>query len=200
VKPKIRRLTMAKISEAVDDGSSLVVVLAESRFNTDPEGWSSRGDGTLTYSPTDGNPGGCLKAVDRRTGTTYFYVAPNKFLGNKHDADRLEFDIKWVSAGAPYEHERGVEIIGGGVALNYHLGPPPRDVWNHFSIPLGINSSGWYNTTANRPATDDDWAAALASLSTLRIRGEYADRGPETGYLDNVVMYGTAVPVHEAPE
>ncbi len=187
----------------VTSGSNILSkepILAESYFEVDKEGWSMQGDCTLTHSPTEGNPGGCLKAVDAVTGDVFYYLAPAKFLGDKRSAVRLDYDIKWVEPrNLPiFAWDREVELAGGGTLLIYHyqIAAPPRNTWFHYSVPLYASSSTgqrglgvWTNVTKNRPATDEDFKVVLTSLGKLAIRGEFAHGGPEIGYLDNVVMY-----------
>jgi hypothetical protein len=164
-------------------------ILAESYFTSDMEGWGKQGDCTLTHGAKEGNPGGCLKAVDAATGDVFYYVAPDKFRGDKRSATYLEYDIKWVAAPAVpiFDWDREVELEGGGMLLIYHTGPPPRNQWFHCSVPLSA-VTGWTNKTKNRPAAGKDFEVVLASLGKLTIRGEFG-HGAETGYLDNVVMF-----------
>jgi hypothetical protein len=179
--------------------SSNELILAESHFEPDSvgvrlDGWSRQGDCTLTQSPTGGNPGGCLMAVDAATGQVFYYVAPEKFLGDKSSAVRLTYDIKWVaSAGVPvFAWDREVELAGGGMVLIYHPGGPPRNIWVSCVVPFAP-SAHWTNITSRpRPSTEDDFKVVLSSLGKLAIRGEFG-HGPETGYLDNVVMYRAGI-------
>jgi hypothetical protein len=180
-------------------------IMAESHFPLEgarpaTEGWSHQGDCTLSFNPTDGNPGGCLMAVDAISGGVFYYLAPAKFLGAKGGALRLEYDIKWVaSPDLPiFAWDREVEIAGRGIVLIFHPGTPARGKWVHCVVPF--TAAGWKNVTNNRPATDRDFATVLSSLSKLAIRGEFAHGGPEIGYLDNVVMYRKLIGVDEKIE
>jgi len=172
-------------------------ILAESHFEPVPfgtkyDGWGHQGDCTLTLSPTEGNPGACLKAVDAVTGDVFYYRAPKKFLDDKKSAFRLEYDIKWVaSARLPiFPWDRVVEISGSGTVLIYNAAPPTRNEWVHSVVLFQPIAGLWKNVTANRPATVSDFENVLSSLEKLIIRGEFAHGGPETGFLDNVVLYG----------
>jgi alkaline phosphatase D len=189
VKQEIRRIAMALFPR----------ILAESHFKTDKEGWSHVGDCTLTHSPTGGNPGGCLKAVDRGLSVIFYYVAPIKFLGDKQPASRLEYDIKFEAGNLPLIDDWEVKLAGQGTALVYRPGPPPppRNQWFHRLVPLR-RVTGWTNVTKNRPATIQDLKLVLTRLERLAIRGEFVT-GADTGYLDNVVLYSSEVLWDEEP-
>ena len=180
-----QRADMMKESSLTMGGPE--VVIAESHFDSDIEGWTLEGDGTLTFSSTGGNPGGCLKVVDGVHHDTYYYCAPEKFLGHKLGATRLEYDLKWVSSNPIYDSVAELTLARGGTLLRYDASLPPRNIWSHHNVSLSA-TDGWTNVTENRPATARDFEFVLRSLEALKIRGEFAS-GSETGFLDNVVMY-----------
>ncbi len=168
-------------------------ILAASDFKTDKDGWAQVGDGTLSHSPTGGNPDGCLKAEDRELSKIFYYVAPTKFLGDKRPASRLEYDIKFEAGDLPRINDWEVKLYSWGTGLVYRPGPPPppRNQWFHRTVPLR-HVTGWTNITKNRPATIQDLKLVLTKLERLAIRGEFVT-GPEIGYLDNVVLYSSEV-------
>ena len=176
-------------------------ILAESHFKTDKEGWTQSGDCIVTYSPTEGNPGGCLKAVDKELSLVFYYRAPVKFLGDKRPASRLEYDIKFVAdEDLQRINDWEVKLYRPGTALVYRPGPPPppSNQWFHRIVPLK-HVTGWRNLVTNQPATIQELQYVKAKLESLVIRGEFVT-GAETGYLDNVVLYSSEVIVGEEPE
>lgn len=169
----------------------LELPIAESHFDQDIEGWSIVGDGTLTYSATGGHPGGCLKATDQQRNMVYYFRAPEKFLGAKLGATRLDYDIRFVSNGPVFDAEE-IILVRGDTVLRYDTTLPQRNVWVHYSVPLAPGD-GWTNVTRNRPATAHDFEFVLRSLEEIKIRGEFASGG-DVAYLDNVVMYLIKLP------
>lgn len=176
--------TAANEAGAVRPG--LEFPIAESHFDQDIEGWSIIGDGGLAYSATGGHPGGCLKATDFQDDSVYYFVAPEKFLGPKLGATRLDYDIKWVSSFPVFE-DAEIILVRGDTVLRYDTTLPPRNVWVHYSVPLAAGD-GWTNVNENRPATAHDFKFVLSSLEQIKIRGEFG-RGLDFAFLDNVVMY-----------
>ncbi|MBI3960696.1 MAG: hypothetical protein HY328_17945, partial [Chloroflexi bacterium] len=178
-------------------------IIAASYFDTDREGWRVDGDvqagsGIPLYRPAGGNPGGHLKATDDVQGGTWYWVAPDKFLGDLSAAysQTLSFDLRQVSGMANQYNASDVVIRGRTNALIYNTAFNPRQAWTRYTIALR-EGAGWRTIGASDPLTGAVGTAASASeiqsvlgdVTGLLIRGEYED-GPDEGYLDNVVLGG----------
>jgi hypothetical protein len=174
-----------------------------SDFETDTEGWTVTGDAQRTsvkpdYSGQGGNPGGLISAKDDVTGGTFYFVAPEKYLGDKSSSygGHLSFDLKTSSLQAPFK-AYGVMLSGAGytVIATLPYDPEPVNSWRTYVIALDP-SAGWKlvpnisvpaeaDFTQAQQASERELRAVLGALTTLRIRGEY-NTGPDTGSLDNV--------------
>ena len=68
-----------------------VQAFASSTFDNDDEGWTIAGDADPTpeLSGSAGNPGGHICATDQVGGDIWYFIAPQKFLG---DASRVYDD------------------------------------------------------------------------------------------------------------
>ncbi|HWL93734.1 MAG TPA: laminin B domain-containing protein [Phycisphaerae bacterium] len=177
-------------------------ILAESRFNTDTEGWTLvKSAGETPFAPggsvpishvaEGGNPGGYLHQVDPNENRTSYWNAPSKFLGVKSGAygAALAFDMK-------QSHERpslgtlgrDVVIEGAGIILAFALEQPPGMDWTQYNVSL--TETGWHiDSAAGLEATETDMRQVLGSLTAIYIRAEFRS-GDETDDLDNVVLTG----------
>jgi Laminin B (Domain IV) len=176
---------------------------ASSGFDVDADGWTVVGDAQGSnikpdFNGTGGNPDGLISAKDNTVGGTYYFVAPEKYLGDvtvtygKH----LTFDLKTTALNSPFK-AYGVMLAGAGTTIVTFLAydPDPVNTWKSYSIALDP-SAGWKlvpNTgikaesdLSSAPAASErDLRTVLGALNTLRIRGEF-NTGPDTGALDNV--------------
>jgi hypothetical protein len=159
-----------------------------SSFLQNEEGWIVTDDGNLFYSPTGGNPGGYIFAIDRVEGDTFYFQAPARYHGNRSDAygTFLMFDLVWTETAAsePKDIPADVIISGAGLTLTTSLPDPPANTWTSYALALHP-SGGWVREGTTAPATAAEIQSVLGSLQQLRIRGEYR-HGPEQGGLDNV--------------
>ncbi len=170
---------------------------ASSTFDTDADGWSAMGDYTgapVTWLPTGGNPDGNIQIVDAVIGGVTYFVAPAKFLGNQSMSfgQTLSFDLKQHISGGPNPFDAADVILGGGglTLVMSTAENPAFDAWTHYSVSL--MAGDWHvGTLGGAVATDEQIQSALGSLNLLHIRAEY-QTGPDTDYLDNVVL--AAVP------
>lgn len=170
---------------------------ASSPFNSGDEGWTAQGDfsgAPVTWRATGGNPGGHIEIVDAVLGGVTYFVAPVKFLGNQAGAFglTLSFDLQQQISGGPNQFDSpDVQLVGGALTLVYDTTVNPAfNAWTHYSVPL--IGAGWrVGTLTGVAATNANMAAVLGNLSALLIRAEY-QTGPDTGFLDNVVL--AAVP------
>jgi hypothetical protein len=92
-----------------------------STFEADAEGWAVANNGATTQAAlvsAGGNPGGHLCGTDESSGEIWYFVAPQKYLGNASGAftKRLTFDLKQNKF---FYQIRGRDVVlnGGGLAL-----------------------------------------------------------------------------------
>jgi len=154
-----------------------------SMFDSDLDGWTGTGDGTISWQGSGGNPDGYLQAEDPATGGNTDAVAPPKFLGNWslfENTGSLSADLTIISGGAVSEGAM-FQISGPGGAA--HLAwptadGPPHGEWATFKVP--IVESHW-------TVTSGTWDALLPDVQSLLIDMEHIT-GVETTGLDNVVL------------
>lgn len=176
------------------------VVLAESTFDTDNEGWLVGGPtpDPADYFPTGGNPGGFVRGYDASgpTGGRAFwaFIAPTEFLGDLSAAygGTLSFDLRQtVAGGTPFDDD-DVTLIGGGSTLVIDAGANPPRSWTSYSVILD-ETAGWVFDGTAQPPTMAEMQTVLADVTELWIRGEFI-AGDDSADLDNVVLTGTGVP------
>lgn len=134
----------------------------------------------------------------------WFWQAPAKFLGDKSAAygTSLEYDLKQLYAsGTPLTTYPDVILAGAGMVLVTDAGPNPLTTWTHYTVPL-TETSGWRITSLAGPVpTKEQFQAVLASLTALRIRGEFIDGGDKSA-IDNVTLVSvppvTTIPAAKA--
>ncbi len=165
---------------------------ASSTFEGDNEGWMLANNGPLT-APTlmreGGSPAGHLCGRDEGDGDIWYFIAPQKFLGNASAAmgKRLTFDLK---QGNVFNQIRGRDLVlsGGGLAVTWFMRAGPRLDWTPFSVRFDA-TSGWKIDEPSGPgadATEDELRTVLSDLRSLRIRGEFFDGLNDTACVDNV--------------
>ncbi|MCL4836256.1 MAG: hypothetical protein KJZ86_27700 [Caldilineaceae bacterium] len=180
-------------------------VVAASYFDTGREGWRVDGDvqagsGIPAWLPGAGHPGGHLRATDDVQGGTWYWVAPEKFLGDASAAysQTLRFDLRQDSDMSNQFNWPDVIIRGSASALIYNTAFNPRLVWSEYSIPL-TEDAGWMKIGLTEPistavgvrASAEEIKAVLQDVRGLHIRGEF-ESGADEGFLDNVVLGGAA--------
>jgi len=180
-------------------------VLAASYFDAGREGWRVDGDvqagsGTPAWLPQTGHPGGHLRATDDVQGGTWYWVAPEKFLGDVSAvySQTLRFDLRQYSEMSNQFNWPDVVIQGTTSALIYNTAFNPRQIWTEYSIPLA-EGAGWMKIGVSEPistavgiqASEADIRAVLQNVRGLLIRGEF-ENGADEGFLDNVVLGGEA--------
>jgi hypothetical protein len=149
----------------------------------------------LTYHATGGNPGGYLNALDIQDGLTWYWVAPGKFLGNVSAAygGTLTFDLREHGTATQYG-DSDVTLTGGGITLAFDTpnNPAVGTTWTSYSVSLLETAPGWHlNDLSGATPTSGQFQTVLASLTGLRIRGEFIT-GDDNGDLDNVVLSSPA--------
>lgn len=160
-----------------------------SGFDVDTEGWSFIADvKEFDWVPTGGSPGGYLEAVDFATGQIWYFVASEKYLGNKgaYSGGTLQFDLKQSGTHSQI-NEDDVILTGGGLKIVLDAGSNPGIDWTHYLVNLDTESDWRVDTSTGVVATQAQINTVLSDLTALQIRGEFIN-GSDTGGLDNVVM------------
>lgn len=174
--------------------SALVLETQEpnaSTFDYNTENWMASGDPTSpypTYLPDGGNPGGAIEVYDDG-GSVWYYVAPDKFLGDKSEYidGTLKFDL-WYSGSGTQVSYSDVVLEGADLILTIDAGENPViETWKPYEVSLNENS-GWVEVSSGTPATREQIIQVLENLERLRIRGEFLNGYPEAGRLDNVYL------------
>jgi hypothetical protein len=173
--------------------------LAESDFSVDVDGWLVSGDVTSAvpaYVATGGNPSGYINATDLTVGGIWFWEAPAKFLGDKSGAYGfpLTYELRMRGSGPLFNYS-DVILDGGGLSLHLVRTPPvPGNIaWTSYSALLSEAEDWRIGSAAGAAATQSQVQAVLASLTRLRIRGEFIS-GSDNGDIDNVVLNGVPEP------
>jgi hypothetical protein len=172
---------------------SSATAMPESTFDSSAEGWAvsgaaQSGSATPNFIPSGGNPGGYISATGDVTGSVWYWQAAPQFLGDASGAygKALNFDLRQTTTDNQFDGE-DIVLEGGGLKLVYDAPYNPGTTWTAYSIPL-IETAGWKKDTLSGSApTQAEMQAVLASLSLLRIRGDYRT-SEDTGALDNVVL------------
>jgi hypothetical protein len=166
---------------------------ASSTFEANDDGWIIGNNGASSTKPTlereGGNPSGNICGKDVDEGDIWYFSAPPKYLGNASASygKRLTFDLK---QGADFSqiHGRDVILNGGGLSLTLAMAFTPRRDWTPYAFSLD-ELGGWTvddQTGRGPPATAEQLQQVLATLTSLRIRGEFFDGLGDTACLDNV--------------
>lgn len=160
-----------------------------SDFSTGVDGWSFSGDvDQFRQVASDGNPGGYLEIVDYATGDTCYFVAADKFLGNKSAfyGGTLSFDLRQSSLSSQFNNP-DVIIEGGGVTLVFDTASNPGTDWTSYEVTFDTATDWRIGTLGGAVATAAEIRQVLADITRLWIRGEFVV-GDDTDGLDNVVM------------
>ena len=172
-----------------------VVYGQTSNFNLDSEGWMIIGDagGILSpiYHTTGGNPTGYISSLDEGAGGTWFFSAPNKFIGNKSwfYGKTLKFDLKQSSRSSQFNDD-DVIIEGNGIVLAINTSSNPQTSWTSYSMVLNESGAWRVGDRNGRRATQSEFRTVLCNVKRLWIRGEFVS-GADEGSLDNVIIDGT---------
>jgi len=165
------------------------VVLAESTFDANADGWTVFNDGSAPAYYASGGVGnsGYIRSTDQGQGTYWYWNAPAKFLGNLSTAynGSLSFYL-FQSSTSSQRDQDDIILIGGGITLVYNTSYNPGTNWTYYSISLH-ETSGWFNKANGLLATQAEMQAVLGSLQALRIRGEYR-YGADSGGIDSVIL------------
>lgn len=173
-----------------------VGIRVDSTFDTGIDGWSFVADvKEFDWIPTGGNPGGYIEAVDYAYGDVWYFVAPEKFLGDKsaYAGGDLQFDLKQSSLNNQFGDE-DIVITGGGKTIVFNTADNPGLDWTHYAVTLDTGTDWRIDWINGAVASQADIDTVLSDVTSLWIRGEYVS-GSDTGGLDNVVLTPDAAPV-----
>jgi hypothetical protein len=166
--------------------------IATSTFSSNAEGWAVVSTigyyGSPTYSPTGGNPGGYIYAVDPDTGA-WGFAAPSKFLGNVSAAYGQPFSFDIAAYNTPEHATAWVGIQGAGYQfICLYDAPASASTWYSRSVSM-TETAGWVDPDTQMPPTYAEMMAVLSSLDGLVITAEFLE-GLENDIsgLDNVVL------------
>jgi hypothetical protein len=185
----------------VDDESAIA-----STFDSNADGWAVvdlpatpsgpftdiiAGPYTPVFSATGGNPGGYIYFQDP-SGNAFYFQAPARYLGSQSAAygANLTYDQHVISTNNTLRDIPDVILVSGSNVLVYQASSNPGPSWTSFSVPL-LESGGWRVGSFSGPVpTEAEFQAVLASLTALRIRGEYSPTPfEEIVALDNVILH-----------
>jgi len=183
--PLVPVLLLLVVLSCSDEGTNPrpAVIVAQSSFGTDADGWTCEGDGEWSWQESGGNTGGYLQSIDPASGANTVAIAPQKFLGSWTSLDAkgtLSYDFQvFEGAGAPYEAPN-VTISGpGGSATAFTAaGPVDLGTWAHCSVP--IKADAW-------TVESGTWLNLIASITKIEIDMESVN-GPESTGIDNVKL------------
>jgi len=174
----------------------------ESTFDDGNEGWtlfSDQPDTEATYRSDGGNPGGHIANEDTKGGDTWYYDAPDAFLGDKSEFydGALMFDMKKRFPRGDNYYDSftigahgDITLQGDNRSISYDLGGAARDPgqnWSTFSVPLNASGIGWVDNDTQEQISESEMKAVLADLDGMLIRGEWRT-GSDASSLDNVKL------------
>lgn len=147
----------------------------------------------LSYLATGGNPGGYIQAADP-SDQSFIFQASSAFLGDLsgYMAGSLSFDTYYTPTDNSWRGDPDVILSNGATTLFYQGTANPGATWTHVNVNLAPGVGWSVGSFGGVAASATDFADVLASVSLLRIRGEYYAGVAETTGLDNVVL--SAVP------
>jgi hypothetical protein len=188
-------LCLCAIGQPVLGQSPSLVVLAESHFDDRDilaDGWQGTNNATLNWvpgGPTLASTGYISVSQDAGDGLEMYFVAPSKFLGDKHTAYNgyLTFYLKQSATSSLYKPDPFVLLSSSNLVLSYYLHTVPGTQWQAVAVPLNENV-GWFNSTSNQLATKEDFQVVLKATSRLWIAGEYSNHNSDETDLDDVQL------------
>ena len=159
-----------------------------SSFDANAEGWTLNGDAAapVELRSAGGNPGGHICGKDSVNGDLWYFIAPAGFLGDatKVYDKRLTWDLKQDNM---YQQLKGRDVVlqGNGLSVVFNIKATPAKEWTSYEARIDANS-GWKLDEAAQPAaTEEQLKSVLKNVTSLRLRGEFAD-GPDSACIDNV--------------
>ena len=174
--------------------------LVSSSFDSGIEGWTCTSDCSQEspiFNAIGGNPGGYISAADFGTGDTWYFVAPETFLGDQSLAfgGTLSFDLQFSPMGTSNVEVYDVLLSDGSIELLFSTGQVPALApdWTSYTVSLQ-GGDGWRVNSMGGPfASDMQLMTVLSNLERLEIRGEHSNL-LDIGGLDNVVLGSARIP------
>jgi hypothetical protein len=165
--------------------SNAAIIVLESTFDNEDEGWGIRSGGTnFTYHASGGNPypGGFISAQDQ-AAESWFFVAPDTWAGDwtSYIGGILSYDLKLIS-GDTNSYYSDVDIIieteDIGNYAKWSSGiDPGLGTWTHYEVRISESN---FEIVGNKT-----WNEILSNVTNLLIRGEHI-LGPDTEGIDNI--------------
>lgn len=157
---------------------------------------ATRTSGTETAIPehatTGGNPNGHIFANDTVARGTWYWNAPNKFLGNREPSygQIFRYDFRTSENDNLLTGQADVIIqASNGDSISLFDLQIPTDQFETYFIVLNEVQSTWrLGIDITSPlASEQDIRGVLSDVSAIQIRGEY-QVGVDEGFLDNVEL------------
>ncbi len=183
--------------------ASLVRGAVVSTFDAGDEGWTIAdlasggpyvnvlGRYSVNWAGSGGDPGGYISRLDPSTNS-FFFDAPAAFLGDKsaYIHGNLWFSLK--TDRNSWSSDRVVVLVGHdssgqtrGIVAAFQM--PPPNTWTRYGIALeGVRFQ--YDNMQGQAVSAGDFAAIMASVSAIRICGEFSAATDETSCLDSVSL------------
>jgi alkaline phosphatase D len=165
----------------------------QSHFTHDAEGWTIVGDAqggfvAASYAPDGGISDGYIFANDDVTGGTWYFSAPDTYLGDKttYYNATLKFSLFQHSDMNDQFDAADIVLKNNDQQIVFRLNNFPGTDWTSYHISIN-ETSGWLKGDYNSqiPATKADIEEVLSNITSFLIRGEY-QTGPDEGGLDNM--------------
>lgn len=168
-----------------------------SDFISGVDGWTIEGDaqggsGVIPeFSDKDGlDNSGYIYAKDDVAGGVWYFVAPDKYLGNKSSFfnGMIKYWLIQKSARINQFLSPDVVIEGGTnekIVINLPIESFPDTVWTKYQFTF--NESDVWVDENNQKATNQKIKNVLKNITKLKIRGEF-EEGTDTGGLDGFIL------------
>lgn len=148
------------------------------------QGWTTVGENKGVSTPlVGGNPGGCMKVIDKAASTACWALAPTQFLGDWRGKTGVSADLMQPSSTGSQSTGVRFQIEGPGGVYYYIFKEKPPSTWRTFQVNL--DPSLWVRKSGS-------WDALLANVTDFGILMEYVT-GDEVTALDNVRLMNAAV-------
>lgn len=173
--------------------TTVIQAVVVSTFDTGDDGWKAIEGGVevgVTYSSTDGYPGGYIHKSDL-TGESFGFRAPTKFLGNQSGAFDTMFSWDFMTTHMDATGRNvGVWIHNDNCWIfNVVAGETiTLNVWNSLSFDLN-EDAGWgyvVDGIGQGTATNSDIQSILSNITRIGLTGETIVGIVETSSIDNV--------------
>jgi hypothetical protein len=175
-------------------GSDPRLPTIESDFAVGIDGWQTSGDAQSVPDVT-WDQAGYIETIDQGAGSLWYFVAPEKFLGDKvgYYGGTFRYELQML-AGAPNTSDWAELVLeSSSKIIVVELGTMPVvGDWTVFSATLDTTEAWRLDSTAGDEATPADIQEVLSDLRALRVLGEFDDSRGDRAALDNVRMIPAA--------